>query len=71
MGDHVQFYEPHCAFGDNDAFHTAEILSVVDDNFPLVLLSRFVLSRHHKARKVVPGVIVDENSKAPLEVRPH
>ena len=64
-------YQPHRTFEDNDAFHAAEILSIVDDDFPLVLSSRFVLSRHHRVRKVVPGVIVDENSKAPLEVRPH
>ena len=71
VDDHVQFYEPHCTVGDKDALHTAEILSIVDDDNPLVLLSRFVLSRHHRVRKVIPGVLVDGNSKAPLEVRPH
>ena len=71
IGDHVQFYEPHRTFGDDDALRPAEILSIVDDDFPLVLLSRFVLSRHHRVRKVVPGVSVDDSSKASLDVRPH
>ena len=71
MGDHMQFYEPHRTFGDNDAFHTVEILSIVGDDFPLVLSSRFVLSRHHRVRKAVPGVSVDDNCEASLEVRPH
>ena len=43
VGDHVQFYEPHRTFGDKDVLHTAEILSIVDDDNPLVLSSRFVL----------------------------
>ena len=28
VGDHVQFYEPHRTFGDEDVLHTAEILSI-------------------------------------------
>ena len=72
VGDHVQFYEPHRTFGDKDVLHTTEILSTVDDDTPLVLSSRFVLSRHHhRVRKVVSSVPVDADNKAPLEVRPH
>ena len=71
VGDYVQFYEPHRTFGDNDGLHTAEILSIVDDVNPLVLSSRFVLSRHHRVRKVVPGVSVDDDSDGPLVLRPH
>ena len=71
IGDHVHFYEPHRAFGDDDAFHTAEILSIANGEFPLVLSPRFVLSRQHRVRKVVPGVSADDSSEAPLEVRPH
>ena len=72
VGDHVQFYEPHRTFGDEDVLHTAEILSIVDDDNPLVLSSRFVLSRDiHRVRKVIPGVPVNDESDAPLEVRPH
>ena len=72
VGDHVQFYEPHRIFGDEDVLYAAEILSIVDDNNPLVLSSRFMLSRdHHRVRKVVPGVPVDDDSEAPLEVQPH
>ena len=39
VGDYVQFYEPHRTFGDEDILHTAEILSIVDDDNPLVLSS--------------------------------
>ena len=67
----MQFYEPHRTLGDDDAHHTAEILSIVDDDFPLVLSSRFVLSRHHKVMKVVPGFSGGDSSEAPLEARPH
>ena len=71
VGDHVQFYEPHRTFRDNDAFHTAEILSIVGDENPLVLLSRFVLSRLHRVRKIIPGVPVDDDSDASMKMRPH
>ena len=62
IGDRVQFYEPHRTFEDDDARHTAEILSIVDDDFPLVLSTRFVLSHHHRVMKVVPGFPVDDST---------
>ena len=71
VGDHVQFYEPHRTFGDPDAFHTAEILSIVDGDIPLVLSSRFVLSRHHGVRKVVPSVDVGDDVDELSELEPH
>ena len=72
VGDYVQFYEPHRTFGDEDVLHTAKILSIVDDDNRLVMSSRFLLSRdHHRVRNVVPGVPVDDDIEAPLEVRPH
>ena len=71
VGDHVQFYEPHRTFGDPHAFYTAEILSIVDGDNPLVLSPRFVLSRHHRVKKVVPGVDVDDDVDEPSELEPH
>ena len=47
VGDHVQFYEPHRTFGDPTAFHTAEIITIVDGNNPLVLSLAFMLARHN------------------------
>ena len=29
IGDHIQFYEPHRTFGDNDALYIAEIVLFV------------------------------------------
>ena len=71
VGDHVQFYEPHRTLGDPTAFHTAEILSIVDGDNPLVLSSRFMLSRHNKVKKIVPGVDVDDDVDEPSEMDPH
>ena len=71
VGDLVQFYEPHRTAGDPHAFHTAEIISIVDGDNPLVLSSTFMLSRHNKVKKVVPGVDDDEDSDKPLSLKPH
>ena len=72
VGDHVQFYEPHRTFGDQDVLHTAEILSIVNDENPLVLSSQFVLSRDiHRVRKVIAGAPVNDDCDLPLESRPH
>ena len=71
VGDHVQFYEPHRTLGDPTAFHTAEILSIVDGDNPLVLSSRFMLSRHNFVRKVVPGVPVDDDLDSPSKTEAH
>ena len=71
VGDHVQFYEPHRTFGDPTAFHTAEILSIVDGDNPLVLSANFVLARHNKVRKVVPGVNADDDKDEYSALEPH
>ena len=71
VGDHVQFYEPHRTFGDPTAFHTAEIITIVDGNNPLVLSSAFMLARHNWVRKVVPGVPVDDDLESPSKTESH
>ena len=71
VGDHVQFYEPHRTFGDPTAFHTAEIITIVDGDNPLVLSSRFMLSRHNFVRKVVSGVPVNDELESPSKTEAH
>ena len=57
IGVHIQFYEPHRTFRDDDAIHRADIVSIVEGECPLALSTGVVLPRHNRGMKVkvLPG----------------